>query len=277
MASTVGLVVWCGLMDGRDAQRALAAQEPTSTVPAISGEIYLVPLGEFPQPRVLALQNHYQHKLGLPVRSVAAIPFDLGTVDPERQQLFFEDVAEHIQRSYRLLAENRRVVLIGLTTRDMRHRSQGTWSMSGRTDRLAVISTARLDNTFWGLPSDEAWLQERLQKLVTRSIGFVYYGLPASSDPRNVLYEQLNSIPALDEMTEEFDPVKVAVATPGRSFPTVVPITTPPAEMFDDTEREDPFFTPNRTVMVVTVGFFVALLLGLILVGAIEAWERAGS
>jgi predicted Zn-dependent protease len=58
----------------------------------------------------------------------------------------------------------------------------------------AVVSTARMTN------SDEVTLS-RLRKMVTKSVGVMYYGLSVSDDPASVLYTPL-SVDDLDRMGE---------------------------------------------------------------------------
>jgi len=44
----------------------------------------------------------------------------------------------------------------------------------------------------------------RVQKLVTKSIGLMYFGLPLSDDPGSVLYRNILGPRDLDRMSEEF-------------------------------------------------------------------------
>jgi hypothetical protein len=63
---------------------------------------------------------------------------------------------------------------------------------------LAVVSTARLGDL---LGSDR---MRRLQKMVTKDIGILYFGLPQSDDPGSVLYRNVNGPGDLDRMSEDF-------------------------------------------------------------------------
>ena len=44
----------------------------------------------------------------------------------------------------------------------------------------------------------------RLQKLVTKNIGLLYFGLPLSDDPGSVLYRDVGGQSDLDRMSEDF-------------------------------------------------------------------------
>jgi hypothetical protein len=58
----------------------------------------------------------------------------------------------------------------------------------------------------FGLVDDERVLT-RTRKLVTKYIGFMHYGLPASEDPTSPMYGSILSVPDLDTMEE---PLSVA-------------------------------------------------------------------
>jgi len=60
------------------------------------------------------------------------------------------------------------------------------------------VSTARLGDELMANP------MRRLQKLVTKSIGLMYFGLPLSDDPGSVLYRNILGPRDLDRMSEEF-------------------------------------------------------------------------
>jgi hypothetical protein len=52
--------------------------------------------------------------------------------------------------------------------------------------------------------ADEALRMARLQKMITKNIGILFYLLPDSTDPRSVLYSNILGPDDLDRMTEEF-------------------------------------------------------------------------
>jgi len=69
-------------------------------------------------------------------------------------------------------------------------------------DRVSVISTYRM-RTGIGLFGDPRQ-QIRLRKMVTRYIGFSYFGLARSQDPQSVLYDNILGPMDLDVMGEDF-------------------------------------------------------------------------
>lgn len=88
----------------------------------------------------------------------------------------------------------------------MRDRWRFTFSLRSRDRRVAVVSYARMDPKNLGEPADAEVLQSRLRKMVLKNIGIMYFGLPASGNPRSVLYGNILGVDDLDRMTEEFDP-----------------------------------------------------------------------
>ena len=42
--------------------------------------------------------------------------------------------------------------------------------------------------------------------MITKNIGIMYYGLPASPNPRSVMYNDILGVDDLDRMTEDFNP-----------------------------------------------------------------------
>ena len=65
-------------------------------------------------------------------------------------------------------------------------------------DHLAVVSTARMSEFFHSRE------MRRLEKMVTRDIGILYFGLPLSDDPGSVLYRDIGGPDDLDNMSEDF-------------------------------------------------------------------------
>jgi predicted Zn-dependent protease len=76
-----------------------------------------------------------------------------------------------------------------------------SWRQEGR---FAVVSTARMDPVFFGRKRNDAILESRLRKMITKNIGLMYYGYFQSSDPKSVLYRSVLSIDDLDKIGEDF-------------------------------------------------------------------------
>jgi hypothetical protein len=74
-----------------------------------------------------------------------------------------------------------------------------------RQDRLAVVSTARMDRGCLGLfTAGKERRLARLRKMVGKNLGVLYFGLPLSDDPRSLLYANIGGPQELDVMSEIF-------------------------------------------------------------------------
>ena len=89
-------------------------------------------------------------------------------------------------------------------------RDQWSFAFSLRSGdgRFAVISYRRMRFRNGGQPPrpSDTVLKDRLQKMVAKNIGIMQFGLPASTNPRSVLFGNILGVDDLDRMTEEFDP-----------------------------------------------------------------------
>jgi predicted Zn-dependent protease len=103
-----------------------------------------------------------------------------------RQQNQVEGLITSLERSYSTLANDGRSILVGITEADVYTTSENwifalAWRNQGR---FAIVSSARMDlNHFdYGAPRDPVALHNRLTKMISREIGFLYYaGTPLVS------------------------------------------------------------------------------------------------
>ena len=69
---------------------------------------------------------------------------------------------------------------------------------------MAVVSTARMGLHYLDQPLLGATSEVRLQKMVTKDLGILYFGRPLSRNPHSVMYDQILGIQELDEVSEDF-------------------------------------------------------------------------
>jgi predicted Zn-dependent protease len=65
-------------------------------------------------------------------------------------------------------------------------------------DGVSVVSIARMLLVAPGEKSDPQLVGARMFKMVLRTIGLVYFGLPRSADPKDLLFSPLMGLDALD-------------------------------------------------------------------------------
>ncbi len=169
-------------------------------------DVYLLPLGQFPSGLLGELVRHIRAKLGLGVTVAAGFDLPPTALDSARKQYVADELLT------RLLSIDTRsrsqTVVIGLTSADMYTRLKSwryTFALRDAA-RHAVVSTARMDDRFYGLNPNEYLLRTRLEKMVIKQIGVLYGHLPLSSNRRSVLFDTILSVGDLDYMTEEFEP-----------------------------------------------------------------------
>jgi predicted Zn-dependent protease len=171
-----------------------------------SAEVYFVPLGDIPSLSLKRLVTFYNRKFGLAIKTVPGLPLERSSVDWQRRQLIAEELIEFMKRGYPRLANDPRVILIGISEFDMYIRKY-TWQFSfsyRAQNRFAVVSSARLNPVSFGQPADQALLDTRLRKVITKNIGILYFHLPQNNNPRSVLYRSILGIEDLDRVGEDF-------------------------------------------------------------------------
>jgi predicted Zn-dependent protease len=167
--------------------------------------VYLVPIGDTPASSIDVLVVQFRRELNLPVDALPRLGSDSTWLDLERDQIVAESVVASLRQRYPRHARNDDVV-IGITSADMyiarsSYRFVFGYRPGGNTgQRVAVISSARMNPEFYEQPRDDSLLMERLRKMVTRYVGLLYYELRFNNDPNSVLYKDLLGLDELDTM-----------------------------------------------------------------------------
>jgi predicted Zn-dependent protease len=113
-----------------------------------------------------------------------------------------------MQTGYPALANDGRSILIGLVESDIYTASEN-WKFAlglRGQDRFAVVSSARMDLRHFvsGAPADPVTVHRRLTRMISREIGFLYYGLPVSRNPRSVVRSSIMGVDDVDILGEDF-------------------------------------------------------------------------
>jgi predicted Zn-dependent protease len=169
--------------------------------PPVARHVYIAPMGDFPREKAEALVAHYREKYDLAIEITASIPLPADAFDYQRSQIGAEGLLAALAASD-VAAEDPDAVIIGLTRVDM-YIEWSTWryAYALRSEGShAVVSTARFD----AFRADEAKQMQRLRKMVTKNLGFLYYGLGTSEDPGSVMYGQILGPDDLDAVSEDF-------------------------------------------------------------------------
>jgi predicted Zn-dependent protease len=169
--------------------------------------VYFAPVGPLTRVDLFALTEHYQARFGLSIQILPTLRASPDLADVERQQLVAEEVISRLRTTHSAVEADSGALLIGLTEYDLYARGMPEWQFvfSWRMlGRYAMISAARMDPEVFGEPPDPDLLHTRLRKMITRTLGFYYFGLPTSDQPTSVLYRDILGVDDLDVVTEEF-------------------------------------------------------------------------
>jgi len=171
-------------------------------------KVFFVPLGNLTLIDLNYLVRYYQIRYGLAVTPLPAIALGDNTFNPNRRQNEAARLIQSMLAAYPDLANDGRSILIGITESDIyAARENWTYAFGLRGgDRFAVVSSARMDLHRFevgGAPNPNL-LHRNLAKMLSREIGFMYYQLPFSSDPRSVVGPALDSTEDLDQRGEDF-------------------------------------------------------------------------
>jgi predicted Zn-dependent protease len=173
--------------------------------------LYFVAIGDVPRELLDHLIVNFQSRFGLALTILMPMTLAEAAFDPQRRQMVAEEVISSMRRRHLKLARDPQARVIGITPLDMymqAKRDEWRFSFSVRSPdrRFAIVSYARMDPAHLGDPPSEDQLRSRLRKMITKNIGIMYYGLPASPNPRSVMFRDILGVDDLDRMTEDFNP-----------------------------------------------------------------------
>lgn len=171
-----------------------------------TGEIYFVPIGDFPRSTLEDLGRYYEQKYRLTIHITSAVPPNASAYNPERRQWAAEDLVASVNRSSISSSGAADPVMIAFTDQDLYIRefqwryAFGRWDDSG----VAVLSSARMSYPWLGFVKvSQTRRDARLRKMVTRYIGHLYYKLPFNDECQSVLYRNIGGPQELDFMGED--------------------------------------------------------------------------
>jgi hypothetical protein len=194
---------------------ARAAPVPTPSSAKLQ-RVYVIPLGEVSEPHLPTLATFYRDRYRIPVETLDRLPLGSLEIDADREQVIAESLHALMRRAYPDQAADPGALLIGITAQDMytQARPDWRWAFADRVGaRSAVISTYMMAPGRVGFPFSvfeqrrPGLLEERLRKMVTKTIALQYYGMATNDDPRSVLYGRVLGVADLDAISEDPDPI----------------------------------------------------------------------
>jgi YD repeat-containing protein len=169
--------------------------------PVPAKHVYLVPIGLEDGESLDWAPAYYKARLGIDVAVLPPVPLGPTLIDPERNQLNTDKCFDLMRQQHPEIARDPFSLLMAVTSTDLYIPALG-WSYAENArqdDRYAIISSARLHPPLLGLWNPE-WLNSRVQKLLTKNIGILYFDLPMSADYTSLLSSGILSGRQIDEM-----------------------------------------------------------------------------
>ena len=169
--------------------------------------VYFAALGDVRSGTLQGLVEHYRQKFGMQIRILPPMKLDQRDFALGRKQFVAEQLIRRMQENYPAQAGNPKDIVIGITDNDIYPTSENWRFCFGWRDgraHMAVVSTARMGLHYLDQPLLGATSEVRLQKMVTKDLGILYFGRPLSRNPHSVMYDQILGIEELDEVSEDF-------------------------------------------------------------------------
>jgi YD repeat-containing protein len=166
--------------------------------------IYLVPLDLRPEQSLDWAPAYYKARFDADVELLAPVALTPLETDPSRHQLNADSCIDLIFLSHRDLANDPSAIIVGVTSRDMfisGYRSNYAENLR-EGDRIAVVSSARLEPTSFPGKWNKELLNSRLQKIITKNLAILYFDLPLSNDSTSLLSAGILNGNEVDYMSE---------------------------------------------------------------------------
>ncbi len=164
--------------------------------------VWLIPLEGFPENVTRKLESQFAAELGLRVRSTVHAGRTPKMFGPSGQMIAERVRSELLVPVQRLYDVTPKTAFIVLTKDDLNSKDAGTRFVFARhfhDDRLSIVSSARLHESFFGNLEQAGLTDLRLYKMVKKTIGLQFYGYPRSTDLKSVMYSPVMSLQDLDD------------------------------------------------------------------------------
>jgi len=167
----------------------------------MGGKIYLVPIGSIDSKILASLESQLENKFKCKVEQQETMLIPQETYSQKRGQYFSPLILGKISSSMTAGKEDK---VLGIIDVDLY--TEGLNFVFGEAERLggrfAIISVARLHQSFYGLPEDRNLFLERAVKEAVHEIGHLY-GLRHCPESGCVMYFS-NSLPDTDRKSASF-------------------------------------------------------------------------
>lgn len=172
-------------------------------------DVLFVQMQDFNRAETVRLVKYLQDRHGLDVLWTGPLDFAPVMYVPARNQYLADEIARVARNAVSNKGlEKDSLTIIVLTHKDLNTRGfAAPYLIAAHFDRnnISVISTARIDPVNYGAQPDRKLLQERLEKLVNKSVGLHHYHYPVSDDPGSVMFGPVTTPAELDGVAEWYE------------------------------------------------------------------------
>ena len=171
--------------------------------------VVVVPFGDVAVGTIQRVSQSLEKRWSIPIDVQAAASIDRSLVDPHRRQVVAERALAWLEGRFPQPSPGR--VIVGVVAEDLYSAERSwTFAFSIRKRRrgapgVAVMSTARMREEFYGHQPNEALLAERFEKILAKNVGVLFLGMPLNDNPKSVMYRNVLSLDDLDRMTDGLD------------------------------------------------------------------------
>jgi len=176
----------------------------TDSCSGVERRVCIVPVGMIDVSVVQHLIEHLNSNYGLQVQVLTPLEVPEDIVNDMRGQIDANALTDFMGTRFPAVFSDPNAVMIGLTPLDLYDATSHFRYLFGLKGDAAypkaVLSTVRMNPTFYSEPPDQNLYQERVTKLLSKYIGLLYYDLPSSDDPASLMFNNILGPDDLDRM-----------------------------------------------------------------------------
>lgn len=166
-------------------------------------DIYLVPMEGISLAYATSIAREIESHYKLRTKATTVMGKDPSMFNSVRQQYIANAIAKRADEIINALKNpNEHPFVLVLTPYDINAQEFDLrFLFAAHYQRISVVSTARIDPVNYGLPRDDKLRDERLMKLINKTIGQQVLHYPISSDRNNMMFGPIMGLDDLDSIT----------------------------------------------------------------------------
>ena len=171
----------------------------------LSADVYLVPIGLVAPEYLIALADYSENTFGIKMGVTEKLTRIKSLWNRDSRNIESDGLIRQMKYQFWDHSFNENAIYIGITHMDLHtaDKSQGFIFSQRSGGNFAVISNYRLQNKEeWNFIDIEE-VNPNFRKLVSKTIGLMYFDKPLNSNPKSVLYHNIRSLRDLEYVDEK--------------------------------------------------------------------------